>query len=97
MEPVPLETVSLRDSSGMQNSLLTEKEYTSYIVISSVASLPTICKIALSPPGWYWSHAFAFRTFLSKMRIWLPSAINPSISLRDRTLSRNDWALDDIV
>ena len=56
-----------------------------YAFTSSVASLPTICIIALSPPGWYLNQASTFITCWSIMMIDLPSEMSPSICLRERT------------
>lgn len=55
--------------------------------ISSVASLPTMCNTALSPPGWKGSHASVFTTWPSRIMIFRPSAMSPSICRRVRTLS----------
>lgn len=51
-----------------------------YAVTSSVASLPIMCMIALSPPGWYCNQASTFSTFPSTTMIVLPLAIRSSTS-----------------
>ncbi len=58
-----------------------------YALTSSVASLPTICRIALSPPGWYFNHGSTFKTFWSTITMDLPSAMSPSTCLLDSNTS----------
>lgn len=64
-----------------------------YALISSVASLPTMCLIAILPPGWNGNQASVFSTRLSKMTMCLPSAIRPSIYRRDNRASFRDRAM----
>lgn len=52
-------------------------------VTSSVASRPTMCAIALSPPGWYFSQPSTFNACWSTIITERPSAINASTSLRE--------------
>ena len=69
-----------------------------YAFTSSVASLPIMCMMDLSPPGWYFIHASTFSTLWSTIMIDLPSAISPSTCLLDRrTSGRPTRFVDNMV
>lgn len=65
--------------------LIEKKLSVTYALTSSVASFPTMCLMAVSPPGWNLTQSSSLSTLLSTMIINLSSDIMPSISALDRT------------